>query len=56
MSGVPEGMKNWWCYCSPVLELQKLGGAINGISILNWQKLMVLYTANDCTQGTTKVL
>ena len=42
-SGVPEGMKNWWCYYSPVLDLPKnIGGAINSTPILNRQILVVL--------------
>ena len=35
-SGVPEGMKNWWCYYSPAFDLEEIGGAIKGTSILSW--------------------
>ena len=42
-TGVPEGMKNWWCYySSKYLTCQKIGGAIQGLPILNLQILVVL--------------
>ena len=42
-TGVLEDIKNWWCYYSPRgLTCQNIGGAIQGLPILNWQILVVL--------------
>ena len=37
--GVPEGIKNWWCYYGPVINFPRIGGAIKSVPILKWQKI-----------------